>query len=96
MPLAIVVNPRLKIPLQVLKPGIVGKRYRGKIVAKGGASAVDFRDRRRRPAARRAAQRRAPALLTGKPRLKGRYGFAIVVADQLGNTHQRSFVLRVR
>ena len=33
-------------------------------------------------------------VLTGKPRLKGRYAFAVVVADQLGNTHQRSFVLQ--
>ncbi len=95
VPLAIVVNPRLKIPLQVLKPGTVGKLYRGKIVAKGGATPWTFEiadgdlPRGVRLNARTGA-------LTGKPRLKGRYGFAIVVADQLGNTHQRSFVIRVR
>ena len=83
VPLAIVVNPRLKIPLQVLKPGTVGKLYRGKIVAKGGAAPWTFEiadgdlPRGVRLNARTGA-------LTGKPRLKGRYGFAIVVADQLG------------
>ena len=95
VPLAIVVNPRLKIPLQTLKPGTAGRLYRGKITVKGGAKPWTFEiadgdlPRGVRLNARTGA-------LTGKPRLKGRYGFVVVVADQLGNTHQRRLVLRVR
>ena len=95
VPLAIVVNPRLKIPLQVLKPGVVGKLYRGKIIAKGGAKPLSFEIADGDPPLGVRLNARTGAL-TGRARLKGRYAFTVVVADQLGNTHQRSFVIRVR
>ena len=95
LPLTLVVNPRLKIPIQVIKPATVGKAYRNLIVAKGGAGPLTFEladgdlPRGLRLNAKTGA-------LVGKPRAKGRFAFTIVVADQIGNTHQRSFVLRVR
>ncbi len=95
VPVTLLVNPRLKIPLQTVKPGALGKVYRNLIVAKGGARPLTFEvaDGDLPPGIRLNAKTGA---LVGKPRLKGRYGFTIVVADQIGNTHQRSFVLRVR
>jgi hypothetical protein len=95
LPLTLLVNPRLKIPLQTVKQGRVGKAYRNLIVAKGGATPRTFEladgdlPRGLRLNAR-------TGLLVGKPRTKGRFVFTVVVADQIGNTHQRRFVLRVR
>ncbi len=95
LPLTLLVDPRLKIPVQLLKPGKVGVAYRAKIVTKGGAAPLTFElsDGDLPPGVRLNA---STGVLVGKPRVKGRYGFAVAVADQLGNTHQRSFVLRVR
>jgi hypothetical protein len=95
LPITLVVQPRLKIPVQLLKPARLGRADRAVIVAKGGAAPLrfDLADGDLPPGVRLVARTGA---LVGKPRLKGRYAFAIVVSDQLGGTHQRSFVLRVR
>lgn len=93
--LALVVRPRLKLPVQALAPGESGRLYAAKIRAHGGATPLRFR----------LADGAFPAGLTldaktgalsGMPRERGRYVFAVAVADVLGETFRRSFVLRIR
>ena len=95
LPLTLFVNPRLKIPLQVLKLGRVGIAYRAKIVTKGGAAPLTF-ELADGDLPRGVRLNVKTGALVGKPRVKGRYAFGVAVADQLGNTHARSFVLRIR
>ena len=42
VPLTIVVQPRLKIPLQALAPATSGRAYRARIAARGGADPLTF------------------------------------------------------
>jgi hypothetical protein len=95
LPVTLLVSPRLKIPVQTVKPGRVGKAYRNLIRVVGGAAPRTFElgDGDLPRGVRLNAQ---TGLLVGTPRTKGRFAFTVVVADQLGNTHQRRFVLRVR
>jgi hypothetical protein len=95
VPATLVVQPRLKIPLQTLRAGTVGRAYLARVLAKGGAAPRTFEiadgdlPRGLRLNAR-------TGVISGRPRAKGRSAFVVVVADQLGNTHQRRFVIRVR
>lgn len=95
LPLTIVVKPRLKIPVQTLDAAVLGRVYREKIVTKGGASPLAFElDFGGLPPGLKLNAK--TGAIVGKPKLKGRYGFVVVVVDQLGNTHRRAFVIRVR
>jgi hypothetical protein len=95
VPSTLTVQPRLKIPLQTLKVGVVGRAYLARILAKGGAAPRNF-ELADGDLPRGLRLNTRTGVISGKPRVKGRASFVIVVADQLGNTHQRRFVLRVR
>jgi hypothetical protein len=95
LPSTLVVQPRLKIPVQTIKPGKVGRRYTQRILARGGAAPRLF-ELADGDLPRGVRLNARTGVLVGTPRAKGRYAFTVVVADQLDNTHQRRFVLRVR
>ena len=93
--LKLVVNTRLKLPLQGLAPAEVGSAYSARIETTGGAAPFTYT----------LAAGALPAgmtlnaktgVLAGKPRVRGRYTFAVAVVDRLGGTDRRTFVLRVR
>jgi hypothetical protein len=95
LPSTLVVQPRLKIPLQTLRAGTVGRRYAAKVLVKGGAKPYTFElADGNLPRGLRLNVR--TGLISGTPRAKGRASFVVVVADQVGGTHQRRLVLRVR
>ena len=95
VPMTLLVNARLKIPLQTVKPATLGKPYRNVIVARGGAGPLTF-DIADGDLPRGLRLNGKTGALVGKPRDKGRFAFTIVVVDQLDNQHLRGFVLRVR
>jgi len=94
-PLTIVVQPRLKIPLQALERAKAGRAYRARILTRGGAAPLTFAlERGELPPGVTLSP--ATGVLAGMAHVAGRYPFAIRVADRVGGTHRRSFVLTVR
>ena len=94
LPLTLVVQPRLKIPLQALPQGKTGQLYRGKIATRGGAAPLFFElDDGVLPRGVRLNSK--TGALVGKPREAGRFSLLVRVTDQLGGTHTRRLVLRV-
>jgi hypothetical protein len=94
LPLTLVVQPRLKLPLQTLAAGKVGRRYVDRIETRGGAAPLFFElDDGLLPRGLRLGSR--TGAITGTPRESGRFSLLVRVTDQLGGTHTRRLVLRV-
>lgn len=91
----IVVMPRLRIPAQALVTGHAERPYRARVVTRGGAAPLTFRVADGELPAGMTLHART-GVLAGNPRDGGRYTFTIAVADRVGGTHRRSFVLSVR
>jgi hypothetical protein len=94
-PITLVVQPRLKIPAQTLRSGKVGRVYAAKITTRGGAKPLFFEiDGGALPDGVKLNAK--TGVLSGKPRVAGRFTFVVRVTDTLSGTHARSFVVRVR
>jgi hypothetical protein len=95
IPLTIVVRPRLKIPIQALRPAQAGRPYRARILTRGGAAPLTFEIARGRlPAGVDLSP--TTGMLSGEARVPGTYPLVIAVADRVGSKHSRSLVLTVR
>ena len=93
--LTLVVMPRLKLLLQGLEPAQVGRAYSARIDTIGGGAPFTYRLAGGALPMGMVVDTRT-GIIAGRPRDRGRYVFAIAVADRLGGTFQRTFVLRVR
>ncbi len=93
--LTLAIAARLAIVTRSLPAAKVGRAYRTRVLTRGGIAPVRFAITEGAPPPGLRFDRKT-GLLTGKPRVAGRYTMLVEATDRLGGISERNFVLVVR